>query len=242
MRGHAHGLTAVAFTPDGKFFATADAGGHIELRDGLAGSCVGAQKQPPAGAGAGAQGGGGSWRPDETREGFYQVLPNTELERFFDDGDGDGETAAGAAAAAAAADGTGGGGGGGAKARSPAIRRPTLATPKADAAAVAAAHATKTTKKALREKMLANLRVLQMAFAADSQLLAVCLLDKTVLIPLATYVDPPSGAHLLWKSPADSLEVPWVDRKPSGVHRVYHKATALQQVAQVFVHKRACSV
>lgn len=50
--------------------------------------------------------------------------------------------------------------------------------------------------------------MIDLAFAHNSQLLAVCLLSKTILIPL----DYLPGSDILQRSDSPTLEVPWLDR------------------------------
>ena len=57
---HSHGVTSIAFTTDGQFFATADTHGRVELRDGQMGARVKEDSRGPL-------------SDEDLRNGFYQV-------------------------------------------------------------------------------------------------------------------------------------------------------------------------
>lgn len=63
---HSHGVTSIAFTADGQFFATADTHGRVELRDGQTGARVKEDSRGPL-------------SDEDLRDGFYQVSAGSQM-------------------------------------------------------------------------------------------------------------------------------------------------------------------
>jgi len=128
---HAHPVTAVSFTNDGRYFATGDTHGRIELRNGDTGGRVSEDVH-------------GKLSEQDMRAGFFQV--STHAPDYDPEGS--------------------------------AVDNMLKAT---------------------------NPWVVSLAFAFDNSILAVCLLNKTILIPL----ECPVATAVLQKADRPLVEIPW---------------------------------